>query len=129
MLKFGGLCLLGEERGGQHREITFLGSKDSILAAILGSWGVRFAAVFGAKVMCLWDAGRFLNFFSLIFFFLFSPEPGKSKFTLILLSDPKDVTSGLLVLLMGSTGKLLVYVFVVVWPWQCTVRDICLCLL
>lgn len=80
MLKFGGLCLLGEERGGRHRAITFWGGKDSSLAAVLGSWGVRFAGAFGAKVMCLWDAGGFLNFFSLIGIF-FPPEPGKGRFT------------------------------------------------
>lgn len=56
MLNFGGLCLLGEARGGQRREITFLGGKDSTFNAVLGSWGVRFAGAFGAKVMCLRDA-------------------------------------------------------------------------
>lgn len=71
MLKFGGLCPLGEERGGQHREIPSGGGKGSSLAAILGSWGVRFAGAFGAKVMCLWDAGGVLNFFSLVGFFFF----------------------------------------------------------
>lgn len=74
MLKFGGLCLLGGERGGQHREITFGGRKDGSLAAILGTWGVRFAGAFGAKVMCLWDAGggsEFLFSGLVVFGFLF----------------------------------------------------------
>lgn len=43
-----------------------------------------------------------VNFFSLVGIF-YPPEPGKGRFTLSPLSDLKDVTSRLLVLLMGST--------------------------
>lgn len=50
----------------------------------------------GGGVVCV-------NFFSLVGILFFFPEPGKGKFTLNPLSDLKDVTSGLLVLLMGST--------------------------